>query len=371
MTLEFGTSKIICAIGRKRPRGRFEVVSFSPVSYQGIKKGYWVSLENVLAALKKAISEAEAGARRKADEIYIGIPACFTRVHCTTSSRLLGEGSNTVTQAVINEMMLEAGDFEVPEDYELIAQMPVYFKLDEDNLFIDPLGIDASKIEGRFSYMFANKEFLHEVDTMMTLLGYDVTAFRPEVLCQALFLIPIEYRDSSSVLLDIGYNDTSVNVAYGDAIIYSRVIPVGGAQIASDLAKVLDIDPNAAERVKRRFVLNGITPSKNAKEIVRKKDGTLIELEKGLIKEVIEARIEHLSSLINQTLKQSDIALPDTTNVFLTGAGLAMMDGVVSYLSEALKKNVILPEIEAVNYSTPNYFNSIGLLDYILTNETG
>ena len=61
--------------------------------------------------------------------------------------------------------------------------------------------------------------------------------------------------------------------------------------------------------------------------------------------------------------------LSSDTDVYLTGGGIAMMDGAIGYLSDTLNKHVILPEIEAVNYSTPNYFNAIGMLDYILTNE--
>ena len=79
MTLEFGTSKVICAVGRKRPRGRFEVVSFSTVSYPGIKKGQWRSLDSIPAVLKKAVSEATAQIKRPVETVYIGIPACYTR----------------------------------------------------------------------------------------------------------------------------------------------------------------------------------------------------------------------------------------------------------------------------------------------------
>jgi len=369
MTFEFGTSKIICAIGRKRSRGRFEIVSFSPVSYAGIKKGKWVSLDSVPAVLKKAVIEAESKIRNTVEEAFVGIPSCFTKVHCSSSSIDLGEGPQVITPDIVDEMMASAENFTVPEEYELIESSPVYFKLDDEKLFIDPIGVEAEYIEGQFSFIFAKKSFLHQVETMLDVLDIGIRAFKPETLCQSLFLIPVEERDSSSVMLDIGYNDTSVTVAYGDTIIFTRMIPVGGAQISSDLSQCLDIDMEAAERLKRRYSFDGASYPKNIKETVRQKDGSLIELDKNMISDIITARAEHLCMLINRVLDSSNIELPNTTKIYLTGAGIAMMKGSVMFLKENLNRNVILPEIEAVNYSTPNYYNSIGLLDYILTNE--
>jgi len=369
MTFEFGTSKVICAIGRKRSRGRFEIVSFSPVSYEGIKRSKWLSLDSVPAVLKKSVLEAESKMRGSLLEAYVGIPACFTKVHCSSSTMDLGSNKTVITTDIIDEMMTIAENFDVPDEYELIETSPVYFKLDDDNLFIDPVGVEAEFIEGQFSFIFAKKSFLYEVETMLEVLNIKIRAYKPEVLCQSLFLIPIEERDSSSVMLDIGYYDTSVTVAYGDTIIFSRVIPIGGAQIAGDLAQCLEISLEAAERLKRRFSFDGTAYSKSINETVRKEDGSLVEFEKSTISDVIEARVEHLCELINKVLDASNIELPDTTKIYLTGAGVSMMKGSVMYIKQNLGRNVIFPEIETVNYSTPNYYNSIGLLDYILTND--
>ncbi len=369
MTLEFGTSKVICAIGRKRTRGRFEVVSFSTVSYPGIKRGQWRSLDSIPAVLKKAVTEATASIKRQVDAVYIGIPACFTRVHSTSAATMLDD-NETVTQEVIDAMMAEAAAFDVPDEYRLVEQMPVYFKLDEDNLFIDPLGMDAVRVEGKFAFIFANEAFLHEISTMINLMNIEITGFKPEILAQALFLIPVEARDSASVLLDIGYFDTSVSIAYGDTIIFTRTIHAGGAQIAGDLALVLDIDLDAAERLKRRFTFDA-GAGKQGKELVRTSDGRMVDLDRNVIDEIVRARAGHLCRLINRALEQSDVALSAETDVYLTGGGIAMMDGAIGYLSDTLNKHVILPEIEAVSYSTPNYFNAIGMLDYLLTNEVG
>ena len=73
--------------------------------------------------------------------------------------------------------------------------------------------------------------------------------------------------------------------------------------------------------------------------------------------------------LISDVLSGANIALPTSTKIFLSGAGLAMMKGSVTFLKENLGRNVIFPEIQTLHYSSPNYYSSIGLMDYVLSSE--
>ena len=368
MTLEFGTSKVICAIGRKRSRGRFEIVSLAQVNYAGFKKGRWQELDLVPDVLKKTIKEAKTKARQNPTSAYIGIPPCFCRVHCASSAMDLIGKNKVITAEIVERMLKNAQRFDVPDEYEMISASPVYFKLDEDNLFVDPVGVEASHIEGQFSFIFAKKRFLYEVKTVMDVLSTPIAGFKPETLCQALFLIPVEERDASSVLLDIGFYDTSVSIVYGDTVIYSRVIPVGGAQITSDLSLVLDIDMESAERIKRRFSFENTYYPQHVKETVRQ-NGDIIEVDKQMIAEIILSRTDHLTHMIKTAIFDSHVELPETTKVYLTGAGVSLMTGSAAYLEENLGLTIIVPQIDATNYSSPNFHNSIGLLDHVLSNE--
>jgi cell division protein FtsA len=367
MTIEFGTSKIVCSVGKKKSRGRFEVAFLLPTLYEGIKRGKWVALDNLASHLQTSIEEVKSKVKGDITDVFVGVPPCFTKVHCSFSSMDFDDERVVITPDIIDDMMARSENFYVPDDYELIACSSVFFKVDNQNLFIDPVGVEGSFIEGQFSFVYAKKSFINQVENILSLIDITVSGFKPEILCQSLFLIPVEERDASSILVDVGFNDTNVGIAYGDAIIYSRVIPVGGAHITNDLATCLTIDNKAAERLKRRFSFDGFSYSGGQMESVRLKDGELVEVDKAIIKQIVEARMDHLCKLIIKALDTSNIGLPKTAKVCLTGAGVAMMRGSIPYLKERLGRGVVLPEIETANYSTPNYYNSIGLVDYVLT----
>ena len=57
--IEFGTSKIICVIGRQKSNGSFEVLGSGMAPYEGIKKKNWINPAGVPAALMRAVEKAE------------------------------------------------------------------------------------------------------------------------------------------------------------------------------------------------------------------------------------------------------------------------------------------------------------------------
>jgi cell division ATPase FtsA len=57
--VEFGTSKVICIVGRAKSIGRFEVLGSGVARYEGIKGGRWQKPENVDNAVAKALYLAE------------------------------------------------------------------------------------------------------------------------------------------------------------------------------------------------------------------------------------------------------------------------------------------------------------------------
>ena len=57
------------------------------------------------------------------------------------------------------------------------------------------------------------------------------------------------------MLLDIGAGNTEIGVFEGNAFIYTNTIPLGGDNITNDIALVLNISEEEAERLKRQYGL--------------------------------------------------------------------------------------------------------------------
>ncbi len=365
--IEFGTSKVMCVIGREKSIGRFEVLGAGEAKYEGIKNGRWRKSSNVEESVAKALAFAERKAKKRVREAFIGVPGGFCKVICCEGYAEITGGK--VTERDIENMIEDAEKQLDDIRYTVVSSTPVYFVLDDGNHYIDVLGCQARELRGLVSFVFASNDFIGDVTAILNGLNVKARAFIPEVLAESLFLVPTEERDCSAVLLNIGYFDTNVTVVYGDAIVYNKTVHAGGMHIASDLSIVMNMDVESAEQIKKRFSFGLENNGTKLYDYAKLKNGRLEKYSHATISEVIDARVEQICSLIYDALQHSPLNIARRTRIYLSGGGLAMMKGSRDALQKYLKRQVRVSIVEAPQLSTPNYYVALALLDYVFESD--
>jgi cell division protein FtsA len=126
------------------------------------------------------------------------------------------------------------------------------------------------------------------------------------------------------MLLDIGAGNTEIGVFEGESFIYTNTIPLGGDSITHDIALVLDISDEEADKLKRQYGLALKSFIDNDNDIIlntcKSEGGNKIIKSSELI-EIIEARIEEIFSLVNKDVTNQGIKAR-INNVVLTGQGI-------------------------------------------------
>lgn len=365
--IEFGTSKVICVIGREKSVGRFEVLGAGEARYEGIKNSRWLKPSNVEEAVAKALTIAERKAKKRVREIFVGVPGGFCKVVCCEGYAQVPSGRVTVKDI---ENMIDDAEKSVDDiRHTIVASTPVYFVLDDGNHYIDVVGNSAHELRGLVSFVYASNEFIDDVTAILGGLNVKVRAFIPEVLAESLFLVPTEERDCSAVLLNIGYFDTNVTVVYGDAIVYNKTVHAGGMHIANDLSIVMNMDVESAEQIKKRFSFGLENNGTKLYDYAKLKSGRLERYSHGMIAEVIDARVEQICSLIYDALQNSPLTVARRTRIYLSGGGVAMMKGSKDALQRYLKRQIRVSMIEAPQLATPNYYVALALLDYVFESD--
>jgi cell division protein FtsA len=365
--IEFGTSKVMCVIGRSKSMGRFEVIGSGSAVYEGIKGGRWVRPENVEDAVSKALYIAEKRVKKHLKEVYVSVPGTFCRVVCQEGYTAVGNG---IVSKEDVDRFVEDADFSFDDTvYTLIFAAPVYFQFEDGTRYIDVIGSGASELRGKVSAILVKKQYIDDITGMLKNAGVKVKAFIPEILAESLFLIPPEERDASAVLLNIGFYDTNVTVVYGDSVVYNKTIHAGGMHITNDLSLVMNIDLDMSEQMKKQFSFGLENSGTKLYDYARPKGGRVEKFSHPLVSEIIEARVEHICQLVSAAFEQSPVSVARRTRIFLSGGGLAMMKGAKDILERLLKRQVRLTKVDAPQLSTPNCYSALALLDYVLEAE--
>ena len=148
------------------------------------------------------------------------------------------------------------------------------------------------------------------------------------------------------LLLDIGAGNTEIGIFEGSTFVYTNTIPLGGDNITNDIALVLNISEEEADKLKRQYGLAMKSFIDNDNEILLAtcRDENRRVIKSSELIEIIEARIEEIFSLVNKDITMQGIK-QRINNVILTGQGITSIN-----MKSAVELRELLNRIDHKGY---------------------
>ena len=360
--IDFGTSKVVTLVAESGGYHRCDIIGAGQVPYDGYTDGYWNTPEKVSEAIQASIQEAENQSHRRITEIHVGVPGEFCRVYVIESTLQLQGVDPPVTPADVDRIFAIADENLQPVRGIIIHRSPAWFTVDDGKKTMEPVGMKGSTLKTLVSFVVADEFFLNDINRRMQALGVEVAGFFSLPMGESLLFLPPEDRDRTAVLLDVGYLNTEIMAVEGDALVYHKVIPIGGAHITVDLTYGLEVPMAVAEQIKRNYIF-GMPGGDNIEAMLD--NGRTESFERDAVARVLEPRVDEIADEIRKNLDESGVRLGSWSNVYLTGGGLALMRGGREYLASQLKRPVRAPSPKAAKLNSPIYSSSLGLMDLV------
>ena len=365
--IDFGTSKIVTLLAESGGFTRCDIVGSGTVPYAGYMDGQWISREGTIAALRESIDAAEAESRRKIDTVYVGVPCENVRMLTVEAEVDVSSEDGRISDADIDAVQDAAADklnLSQMGAY-VIHRSPAWFSIDGGKKTMSPLGSKGEKIRANVSFILADPAFCDDVRGMLSQMGITVLAYFSSAIGLALLLLPIEERDRTALVIDVGYLNTEISVLEGDAITYHAVAPLGGGHITADLAQRLEISMAAAEAIKREFNFVPDEFDNDSDPEVRDEDGMIVTFPKELVRNTIEDTAGELMDMITAVMQDAAPHLGPKAQIFLTGGGIALMRGGREYVSGKLGRSVKSPMSRSSKLNSPRFASALGLVDLV------
>ena len=360
--IDFGTSKVVTLVAESGGYHRCDIIGAGQVPYDGYTDGYWNTPEKVTEAISASIQEAENQSHRRITEIHVGVPGEFCRVYVIESTLQLQGVDPHVTPADVDRIFAIADENLQPVRGIIIHRSPAWFTVDDGKKTMEPVGMKGSTLKTLVSFVVADEFFLNDINRRMQALGVEVAGFFSLPMGESLLFLPPEDRDRTAVLLDVGYLNTEIMAVEGDALVYHKVIPIGGAHITVDLTYGLEVPMAVAEQIKRNYIF-GMPGGDNIEAMLD--NGRTESFERDAVARVLEPRVDEIAEEIRKNLDESGVRLGSWSNVYLTGGGLALMRGGREYLASQLERPVRAPSPKAAKLNSPIYSSSLGLMDLV------
>lgn len=365
--VDIGTTKVATVVGEVNNFEQIETICNTSYKCSGLKKGKIINEEEISLSLAKTIKDAEDETNLKINSAYVTIPGKYVTIVQNSITKEARDKYSGISMRDVQNAIMQVKDIEIPEGKTLIDIVPDKIVLDNGTVVTDPIGSLSSSFTISAQIILADKDYVRQINSIFKKAGLEVDGIVPITLAERNLILDKNELHDNIAIIDVGAENTDIGVFEGSTYIYTNSIPLGGENITNDIALVLNIAQEEADKLKRQYGLALKSFIDNDNDIILNtcKDSNKNKIIKSSeLIEIIEARIEEMFLIINKDLTNQGIK-SRINNVILTGQGIIN----ISKSDVAGKINLNIPvKISTgrlIGVTRPAYRTSYALVRYI------
>lgn len=377
--VDLGTTKISAIIAEVGEDDNIQVVGVGKTSSQGMRRGVVVNIDKTTEAISIAIDQAEQMAGVKVREVYVGIAGDHIRSINSRGVIAISRGhtvsrSNVITQSDVDRVIEAARAVALPMDREVLHVLPQEFAVDDEAGIREPVGMTGLRLEADVHIITGAIASAQNIYRCVRNADVGLRGLVLEPLASSLAVLNEDEKDLGVALIDLGGGTTDIAVFYDGSIRHTSVISLGGNNVTRDIATVLGIPIEQAEKIK---IENGglYPPVGKSEPIIVENIGDRKEREvdPAVLNEIIRARMEEIFEMVLRELKRVDCMKLLASGVVITGGGSQLRDTVL--LGEEILRKPVRSGVPrglhglAETVHNPAYATGVGLILYGIQNE--
>ena len=365
--IDVGTSKISLVVGEVNNFNQIEILSSTSQKCNGIKRGKIINEDEIVQAIETVVKDAEMDTRFKINSAYITIPGKYVTIVQNSITKEAKDRYSGISLKDVSSALMQVKDIDIPDGKSIIDIVADKFILDDGKTVQDPVGNLSASFTLNAQIILAEKEYIRQISNIFRKANLEIDGLVPESLAQRNLILDVNELNDNVMILDIGAGNTDVGIFQGSDFIYTNTIPLGGENITNDIALVLNISTDEADKLKRQYGLAMKSFIDNDNEIILNtcKDETRNKVIKSSeLIEIIEARIEEIFSLVNKDITSQ--GLKNTiNNVVLTGQGISNINKSDVAGKIILNIPVKISTGRLISTIRPNYRTAYALVRYV------
>jgi cell division protein FtsA len=257
------------------------------------------------------------------------------------------------------------------EDHELIQSAPTTYVVDEARGVRNPLGMFCQRIGVQMHAVAVKPSPLNNLKLAVERCHLNVVGTQFAPYASGLAALTEDEKQLGATVIDMGGGVTSIAVFLEGHMVHADVIPMGGQQVTSDLARMLAAPISAAERAKTLYGAAFGDMEAGADVIPLAQMGeegedSAMRVPRSMLTRIIQARLEEIFNQVQSRLRQSGFDVAAGRRAVLTG-GACQLAGTRELAGRILNKQVRIgrpqsfPGLPAASLG-PDYATAVGLL---------
>ena len=319
VAIELGSSKMAGIAGQKNLDGSIQVLAVvKEDSSSFIRKGVVYNIDKTAQCLTSIIKKLETQLKTEITQVYVGVGGQSIRSVKNVIAKDL-PSETIVTQDMVIELM-DANRNMTYQDQEILDAAVQEYKVGSQYQ-LDPVGIQATHLEGNFLNILERKSFYKNLNKCFETAGINVAEMYLAPLALADSVLTEAEKRSGCALVDLGADTTTVSVFSKNILRHLAVIPLGCNNITKDIA-TLQMEEADAERMKLKYA-SAYTDNNEINNDLKYSIDTERQIESRKFIEIVEGRLEEIIENVWYQIP-SDYYDKLLGGIILTGGGANM-----------------------------------------------
>jgi cell division protein FtsA len=345
-----------------------DIVGIGTSPSRGMRKGVVINIESTVAAIRKAVEEAELMAGCEIKSVYAGIAG--GHIKGFNSQGIIAIKNREVSPDDVKRVIDAAKAVAIPMDREVIHILPQEFIIDDQDGIREPLGMSGVRLEAKVHIVTGAVASAQNIIKSCNRAGLDVADIVLEQLASSESVLSPEEKELGVALVDIGGGTTDIAIFVDGAIKHTSVLSLGGHQMTNDIAVGLRTPMAEAEKIKQKYgcCMASLVGKDETIEVPSVGGRKPRVLSRQLLAEILEPRVEEIFSLVNREIVKSGFEDLIASGVVITG-GSTILEGMPELAEQVFNLPVRrgVPQqigglVDVVN--TPAYATGVGLVIY-------
>ena len=335
--LDIGTTKITTVIGEVAPDGTIDIIGEGSVPSEGMKRGSVINLERATQAIKQSLHAAERVSGVRAWNVFVSVGGNHTKA-MTSHGLAAIRRQQEISPPDVERAIENARAVPLDPSLEILHTIPQEYVVDGQEGIKNPVGMHGVRLEVDVHIVAGAGGPLLNLRRCVQEAGLQIEGFVLHSLASGLATLDQNEQNQTTVVVDMGGGTTDIGVFKRGNLAHSASIPIGGDHVTADLAQILKIPMEEAEKVKRHY--GAAIPELADQELtleITTASGATHAISAYELSRVIRPRVSEIYGLIRDEIDQAlgPVELV-AQSVVLTGGG-AQLPGAVELARERFR----------------------------------
>jgi cell division protein FtsA len=366
--LDVGSSKVACLIARA-DSGTIKVLGSALHESHGVRSGTVTSLEQADRSIRKAVDAAEQLADHRIQDVILAVQggqpkSLNARAECALNGAL-------VDDMHLRSLLADAKHRCREDGYETIQAAPTAYVVDQSRGVADPRGMFCDRLGASVHAVAMRSGPLYNLRMAVQRCHLGIARQLYSGYASGLATLTADEMSLGVTLIDMGAGCTSVAIFAEDALVHVESVPLGGAHVTADVARLLSTPLSAAERIKSLYgsCFGEMEAGGDLVEVPlmgEEREQGSERVRRSKLTGIIHARMEEIFSELQSRLAKGGFDVAAGRRAVLTG-GASQLAGARELATRVLGKQVrlgkplSLPGLAAAT-AGPAYATALGLL---------